>query len=57
MFYISVTVQDILDTEFYYAYLISKPINKNSEVHVLKYGITDDTNEEIDLDHYHGIMD
>lgn len=36
--FITLTVQDILDTEFYYAFLVSKPISKDSEIISLKYG-------------------
>lgn len=57
MVFVSLTVQDILDTEFYYAYLISKPITKDSKVHILKYGLGDSLDENADLDNYEAIMD
>jgi hypothetical protein len=49
MVYVSLTVQDMLDTEFYYAYLISKPVSKDSKVYVLKYGLSASIEEDIDL--------
>ena len=53
-------VQDMRDSEYYYSYLIEKPLTPSSKVIPLKYGLTpldDETIEKLENGDYHTVMD